>query len=188
MKINRPRRAEIHFRLEQPPLPPLPPQPLRAAAVFSHGSLETTSASPRALLIGSRDEEERVESQNTTPFHSTGERPVRTARYMAILLSFNLFLSVATSYFTPGRVTLDEILSDTAFHTLSSFYIPRYSLFTTGCNSKCLLHDQHIHISKWLFGRVYLTLSLILFCKLVVSENKISNNCCNCVNSSLFYE
>lgn len=137
MKINRPRRAEIHFKLEQPPPPPPPPspQPLRAAAVFSHGSLETTSASPRALLIGSRDEEEGVESQNTTPSHSTGERPVRTARYMAILLSFNLFPFVTTSYFTPGRVTLDEILSDTAFHALSGFYIRRYSLFTTGCSS-----------------------------------------------------
>ena len=76
-----------------------------------------------------------MESQNTTPSRSTGERPVRTARYMAILLSFNLFPFVATSYFTPGRVTLDEILSDTAFHTLSGFYIPRYSLFASGCGS-----------------------------------------------------
>lgn len=135
MKINRPRRAEIHFRLEQPPPPPSPPQPLRAAAVFSHGSLETTSASPRVPLIGSRDEGEEMESQNTISSHSTGERAVRTSRYVAILLSFNLFPFVAPSYFTLERVTLDEILSDTVFHTLSDFYIPRYSLFVSGCGS-----------------------------------------------------
>ena len=157
MKINRPRRAEIHFRLEQPPPPP--PQPLRAAAVFSHGSLEITSASPRALLIGSRDEGEGIESQNTTPSHSTGERPVRTARYMAILLSFNLFPFVATSYFTPGRVTLDEILSDTAFHTLSGFYIPRYSLFASGWFELALPSwpaHPHFRVVFWKFIPYYL--------------------------------
>lgn len=41
--------AEIHFRLEVVATATTEP----AAAVFSHGSLESASASPRALLIGS---------------------------------------------------------------------------------------------------------------------------------------
>lgn len=45
--------------------------------------------------------------------------PLVTWRSCLVSTSFPF---VATSYFNPGRVTLDEILSDTAFHTLSGLY------------------------------------------------------------------
>lgn len=125
------------------------------------------------------------------PLASTGERPVcPPPRYMAILLSFNLFPFVATSYFTPGRVTLDEILSDTAFHNsfglLYSAIFPfrasglRFELapFTAGGASR---------ISASGFLEVYPMLPPILFRRLSPRRVIQSNNCCT-ANGSLFYE
>ena len=69
-------------------------------------------------------------------------------------------------YFTPGHVTLDEILSDTAFHTLSGFYIPRYSLFASGCGSNLLPFTAGASAFTSGFLEVYSTLFSILFHRL----------------------
>lgn len=158
MKINRQRRAEIHFRLEQPPLPPPPPpQPLRAAAVFSHGSLETTSASPRALLIGSRDEGEREwKARIPPPLTAQVKEPC------APLVTWRSCLVSTSSPSSQPRISPRGALRSTKYYptqrsTLFRAFIFRDIPFSQlAAFRSCLLrHGRRIHVSEWLFGRVY---------------------------------
>lgn len=115
----------------------------------------------------------------------TGERPVCTARYMAILLSFKLFPFVATSVFHPGpRYARRNIIRHGLPHSFGLLYSAIFPFRIWLRFELAPFHGRRIRIYEWFFGSLF---HIILYIIPQARHENTNNNCCT-INGSLFYE